>query len=86
MRIKIAFICFFLMTSNFACDQSETASTSSAKPIHEEICYRCGGHKFEVDDTTPTLVHDGTMYYFCAEVCKTEFAKNPAKYLPKKEG
>jgi len=27
------------------------------------------------------LEHEGKIYYFCAEVCKTSFQENPEKYI-----
>ena len=88
MRILRTLASLVLITSTIACDERETTvTTPSVTPaVREEICYRCGGHKFEVSDETPTMVHEGTTYYFCAEMCKTDFAKDPARYLPKKEG
>ncbi|MGC8496986.1 MAG: YHS domain-containing protein [Thermoplasmata archaeon] len=39
----------------------------------------CG---MEVDEKTAIKTeYDGKKYYFCDESCKTEFEKNPSKYL-----
>jgi len=39
------------------------------------------GMSVKKDGAKWTYDHQGTTYYFCAEGCKTEFAKNPDKYL-----
>ena len=39
----------------------------------------CG---MEVDTTAKDRhVHDGTVYYFCCQDCKEEFAENPEDYV-----
>ena len=40
----------------------------------------CG---MKVDEKKPagTGNYSGTMYYFCSADCKTEFDKNPTKYV-----
>jgi len=40
----------------------------------------CG---MEVDEKTATYksIHGNNVYYFCSATCKTEFDKNPEKYL-----
>jgi YHS domain-containing protein len=39
------------------------------------------GMSVKKDGAKWTFDHQGTTYYFCNEGCKTEFAKNPDKYL-----
>jgi len=39
------------------------------------------GMSVKKDGAKWTYDHKGTTYYFCAEGCKTEFAKEPEKYL-----
>lgn len=36
------------------------------------------------EDTTPTMVHQGKHYLFCAEDCRKSFEADPDKYLPGK--
>jgi YHS domain-containing protein len=36
-------------------------------------------------DSTPRAEYAGKVYYFCSEDCRTDFLKNPKKYLPKPE-
>jgi len=36
-----------------------------------------------VTDSTYKAEYEGKTYYFCAEVCKEEFMKEPQKYLSK---
>lgn len=44
--------------------------------------------KMEIESTTAadTYEFEGQMYYFCMTGCKTEFATNPGRYLPKRRG
>ena len=82
------FLLLFVVAFSFVtigCDKPQTEPVAKIA-AREEICWRCGGHKFEVDDTTATFDYQGKTYYFCTEDCKIEFAKDPAHYLPKKEG
>jgi len=40
----------------------------------------CG---MQVDEATATITknHDGHVYYFCSEGCKSSFIKNPGQYI-----
>ncbi len=49
------------------------AAQSTAK---DPIC----GMNVQIEGAKHTAAYEGKTYYFCAERCKTEFLKNPAKY------
>ncbi|MCH7614073.1 MAG: YHS domain-containing protein [Candidatus Marinimicrobia bacterium] len=36
-----------------------------------------------VTENTPQSTYEGKTYYFCSQRCKTDFDKNPSKYLTK---
>jgi YHS domain-containing protein len=42
--------------------------------------YVCG-MKVDEKKTAATSTHAGTVYYFCSKNCKTEFDKNPTRYV-----
>ncbi len=31
----------------------------------------------------PSTIYQGVTYYFCGEMCRQEFVKDPARYVPK---
>ncbi len=39
------------------------------------------GINVDENKTEYKMEYGGKAYYFCAQVCKTEFEKNPEKYL-----
>ncbi len=43
--------------------------------------------KMEIESTTAadTYEYQGKIYYFCMTGCKTAFASNPGRFLPKKK-
>jgi YHS domain-containing protein len=48
------------------------------------VCPVCG-HQFNKSGARATYEYEGKNYYFCSNVCKENFMKNPEKYLEKKE-
>ena len=46
----------------------------------ESICQVCG-MKITVSSQTPALDYQGKIYYFCSEEEKTQFLKEPGKFL-----
>ncbi|MEI8066912.1 MAG: YHS domain-containing protein [Actinomycetes bacterium] len=44
--------------------------------------------KMEIESATAadTYEYQGEKYYFCMTGCKTAFAADPTKFLPKKKG
>ena len=57
---------------------AQQAASDTAK---DPVC----GMSVKVASAKYTYDYKGTTYYFCGEGCKTEFAKNPEKYLEKKD-
>ncbi|MBM3294749.1 MAG: YHS domain-containing protein [Candidatus Aminicenantes bacterium] len=53
------------------------AAALSQETAKDPVC----GMSVKKDGAKWTHDFKGTTYYFCAESCKTEFAKNPEKYL-----
>lgn len=55
------------------------------RPTAEDIVCLCKGDLgcvcVRVDGETPRSEYQGVTYYFCANTCKTEFDKNPAKWV-----
>jgi len=51
----------------------QTANATAKDPV-------CG-MTVKIDGAKYTADYKGTKYYFCSEGCKTEFSKNPEKYL-----
>jgi YHS domain-containing protein len=51
----------------------QTAGATAKDPV-------CG-MSVKIDGAKYTADYKGTKYYFCSEGCKTEFTKNPEKYL-----
>ena len=49
----------------------------NADTAKDPVC----GMSVKKDGAKFTYDYKGTTYYFCSEGCKTEFAKNPDKYL-----
>lgn len=41
--------------------------------------------RVEVDASTPALEFEGTTYYFCSAECRAAFAKDPRRYIPKRD-
>lgn len=45
--------------------------------------HTCPVCKMTVDDATaPSLVHEGTTYYFCSDACRRAFQKRPERFAP----
>ena len=68
------------------CATSPTVADASS---NDAVCHVCRYNNdlacvcVHVKDSTPHLDYNGQTYYFCSEDCRAEFAKRPAKYLPK---
>ena len=53
------------------------AWASAQTTAKDPVC----GMNVQIEGAKHTAAYEGKTYYFCAERCKTEFLKNPAKYL-----
>jgi thiol-disulfide isomerase/thioredoxin len=71
----------FLSAIALAC----SATLSAADQIPERaLCSVCAlkGGETEWEKVKAHSEHDGKVYYFCSENCKTEFDSDPVAYLP----
>ncbi len=50
----------------------------------ETVVCPVGGREIKKSEAKASYDHEGKTYYFCCEMCKEKFVKNPAKYLEKK--
>lgn len=88
---KFLFICSLILVSASINSQQKAPQTSSPKKqtttkkmkIVNAVDPICDMKTNE--NTTETVVYKGKTYGFCSKHCKTEFAKNPEKYLKKKD-
>ncbi|MFN7973329.1 MAG: YHS domain-containing protein [Acidobacteriota bacterium] len=64
----------------------EHAATTETGAAHAK-CQTCAFYRdlacidVDVDAATPRLDYQGKTYYFCSEQCKTQFQKDPEKYV-----
>ncbi|HZS11125.1 MAG TPA: YHS domain-containing protein [Nitrospirales bacterium] len=49
----------------------------AAGTVKDPVCQM----EIEPEDAAATAEYKGTKYFFCADVCKKEFEKNPKKYV-----
>src|SRR5919198_4327254 len=57
-------------------DRPEWPIASAATAV-DPVC----GMTVEIGEGTPTLVHDGQVYYFCCRSCHGRFQREPARFL-----
>jgi xanthine dehydrogenase accessory factor len=57
-------------------DQPEGPIASAATAV-DPVC----GMTVEIGEGTPTLVHEGQVYYFCCPSCHGRFQREPARFL-----
>ncbi len=50
----------------------------------ETLVCPVSGEKFKKSEAKVSYEHEGKTYYFCCEMCKKKFVKNPEKFLKKK--
>jgi len=59
-------------------------AASDLRPTARDPVCLCNGDLgcvvVRVDEKTPRAAYLGKTYYFCAETCRVEFQKDPAKY------
>jgi YHS domain-containing protein len=65
---------FFLVLSGVAQAQAD-----------ETVVCAVGGKEMNKSEAKISTEYKGKTYYFCCEGCKASFAKNPEKYIQKKE-
>jgi YHS domain-containing protein len=63
----------------FAADPEKYLQAKPAETAKDPVC----GMSVKKAEAKYTYDYKGTTYYFCSEGCKTEFSKNPEKYLTK---
>lgn len=54
-----------------------SAANAPGEPVTDPVC----GMKVVASEPAPHLEHDGKTYFFCSELCRDRFVKEPAKYL-----
>jgi Cu+-exporting ATPase len=47
------------------------------RKVVDPVC----GMRIRKREAVATLEHEGETYYFCSEMCKEEFIKDPMKYM-----
>jgi xanthine dehydrogenase accessory factor len=57
-------------------DRSEDPIVSAATAV-DPVC----GMTVEIGEGTPSLVHEGQVYYFCCPSCHGRFQREPARFL-----
>jgi len=70
-----------LVAAAFVCVLAGLARQTAQDTAKDPVCgmtVKIAGAKYSYD-------YKGTTYYFCGEGCKTEFVKNPEKYLGPKD-
>ena len=77
----IAAIGFVLLMTVSACERATPSAshTSSAKAN----CIVCGDHELDVTPDTFFSNYKDSKYYFCSKECKSDFDKDPQKYIAK---
>lgn len=74
-----------LSASTGACSVATTPRADVAE--HVAQCPVCTWNNdlacetVKVDQSTPTVTHDGRTYYFCSEHCRHAFLENPGAYV-----
>ena len=64
------------------CEQKQSTSPPSTQVAALKAnCVICVDHELDVDASTASTEYNGKTYYFCSDYCKTEFGKDPEKYL-----
>ncbi len=48
-----------------------------AEPVKDPVC----GMQVDPDTAPANSEYQGTVYYFCAEACKSQFDADPGKYV-----
>jgi YHS domain-containing protein len=60
------------------------ASGADPRPVADDPVCRANGDlgcvRVRVDERTPRAVWRGRTFFFCAESCRLEFEKDPARY------
>jgi YHS domain-containing protein len=88
--MKINFIILFLLFFSVigcASTRSQTLTQSGQQIAKDPVCEYfadMGCIDVEVTENTPQSTYEGEIYYFCSQRCKTDFDKNPSKYLTKR--
>jgi YHS domain-containing protein len=88
--MKINFIMLFLLFfSVIGCanTRSQTLTQSGQQIAKDPVCEYfadMGCIDVVVTENTPQSTYEGKIYYFCSQRCKTDFDKNPSKYLTKR--
>jgi YHS domain-containing protein len=82
-------ILFLLLFPLIGCagSRSQTLTQSGQQIAKDPVCVYLadmGCIDVAVTENTPQSTHEGTTYYFCSQRCKTDFDKNPSKYLTKR--
>jgi hypothetical protein len=89
ISIMTAGAILFALIGTAACTSPSASEREEAAHAVHAQCLVCKseGDLACVDVTvradTPRTVFHGTTYYFCSEQCRTDFEKDPQKYLPR---
>lgn len=92
MKINFIILLFLLFSIiGFASTRSQaltqkTQTQSGQQIAKDPVCAYfadMGCIDVVVTENTPQSTYEGKTYYFCSQRCKTDFDKNPSKYLTK---
>jgi len=66
------------------------AGAPDPRPVAEDVVCKSNGDlgcvRVRVDEKTPRAAYQGKTYYFCAESCREDFVKTPARYAAEAPG
>ena len=83
--LNLSFAALLALAGGCATSSNDTAQGSG----HAETCHVCRYNNdlacvcVRVNETTPSVEHQGRTLYFCSEDCRIAFLKNPQRYQPR---
>ena len=87
MRILVAFLFVFLIS----CDTKNTPANESANNKPEKLTLSDMSNKkdpvceMSLEHVGDTTLYNGKIIGFCSSECKSDFVKDPSKYIAKAE-
>jgi len=77
-------IVIFILMSAIGCATTKIQTQKGQQMAVDPVCAYfsdMGCINVAVTENTPQSTYEGKTYYFCNQRCKTDFDKNPSKYL-----
>ena len=87
--LVVLFLCAFLTACAGNGGPAPSLPASSAIDASHAQCLVCKHNAdlacvdLAVTKDTPRYEYNGQTYYFCSNDCRSEFVRNPTKYIPK---